>query len=404
MGGLAFAGTVFKALTIFFALAGVIAVFLESTAPDSPLRRWLIRRWQALGQCVWRAIPEQLTRWLLAKIRSLIRDHFEEVDESPVFGALFVGMVFILLPGAALLNYLTGGTAFLVLFFLSLAAALVILNFSGEIRALGPLNAAIAVYLGLSLILVLPGYVLWSFTTAILRSVFTHAVLSSILTAVLWYLAAYGLMLFFDLFCRKKRMDVAVPAVASVVHTFLSVLPVAFVLTFLALLAGHLMIPYQSPPVTWQLLISTLIFSSASLIATLGIMERALKAGAALALPAAYLLSIVVASGLSLALLYFAYLASPGEFTMTEAVNVLLGLAPQGGKIFLGPDFWIMHLAFLPILVFLVAAAFAWLAKGISVPQRWLFGDAAFVAKPFLAAGLGFVAAAVLLWGAGGVL
>ena len=274
MGGLAFAGTVFKALAIFFALAGVIAVFLESTAPDSPLRRWLIRRWQALGQCVWRAIPEQLTRWLLAKIRSLIRDHFEEVDESPVFGALFVGMVFILLPGAALLNYLTGGTAFLVLFFLSLAAALVILNFSGEIRALGPLNAAIAVYLGLSLILVLPGYVLWSFTTAILRSVFTHAVLSSILTAVLWYLAAYGLMLFFDLFFRKKRMDVAVPAVASVVHTFLSVLPVAFVLTFLALLAGHLMIPYQSPPVTWQLLISTLIFSSASLIATLGIMER----------------------------------------------------------------------------------------------------------------------------------
>ncbi len=30
MGGLAFAGTVFKALAIFFALAGVIAVFLES--------------------------------------------------------------------------------------------------------------------------------------------------------------------------------------------------------------------------------------------------------------------------------------------------------------------------------------------------------------------------------------
>ena len=283
MGGLAFVETVFKALAISFALAGAFAAFLESTALDSPLRRWLVRRWRNLGQCAWATIPERLTRWLLVKIKSLVRDYFEDVDESPVFGTLFVGMIFVLLPGAALLNYLTGGTAFLALFFLSLAAALAVLNLSGEIRALVPLNGVLAIYLGLSLTLVLPGYVLWSFTTAILRSVFTHAVLSSILTAVLWYLAAYGLMLFFDLFFRKKRMDVAVPAVASVVHTFLSVLPVAFVLTFLALLAGHLMIPYQSPPVTWQLLISTLIFSSASLIATLGIMERALKAGAALA-------------------------------------------------------------------------------------------------------------------------
>ena len=127
--------------------------------------------------------------WLVKKLENLIRSGFQEADKGIAFGGLVLVLVLVFIPFAATINALIGGSPFLFRYYLLLLAALVILNFAGETGRFRFINALAAAFLGVSLIVVIPFYVLRSFTDVIVHS---QGFLKSLLVAFFWYMAAYA--------------------------------------------------------------------------------------------------------------------------------------------------------------------------------------------------------------------
>lgn len=407
MSGLAFIASTFEALGVLTALAGLVFALLEAGRKDhdGPFERWLARCWRQLANSGWGALAGNLTRWLLAAIDGVLRDYFVEADRSIGFSVLFIGTVFVLIPAAALLNAAIGGSPFLILYFVSLVAVLAVLNFTGEVRALAVFNRAAALYLGVSLMLVVPAYVLQAFIERIKHENIAHAALGSILVAPFLYITAYSAMASLDVLgLGRKWGRTPAPAVGAI-RGFLAALPVAFVLIFFAQLAGQLSVLAPAPGRSWAMLGSSLFFVSASLPLTVAIVGAGARSTSRLALPGALLGGLLAAAALSCALLYFSVLASPEEMTPGQVVNVLLGMTPDGARVHLGHDFWAMHLPFLPIKIFLDLVVLGWLAKAVALPWGAWAGagdrDGDGRPRPFLLTALLFAVLSGVMWGAG---
>ena len=385
--------------------ASGVALWMVETGPGDGLgatrRRWSEGLRNVAGAS-WLRVPGCLTGWLASRLDTLIRAGFVEADMRVAFGGIFFTLFFIFLPLAAALNALIGGSPFLFLYYLSLLAALAYLNFAGETGRFRALNGVAAAYLGISLIVVIPIYVLQSFTDVTLNDVFTHGVLKSFLVAVFWYMAAYGAGLIFDAVTRYFGWDPKDSVSAKLVYGFLAALPVAYVLVFLALLAGHLAVFDQSPFRSWQLVLFGTGITALSLSLTLRLMAWAAakgeKRGGGLALPIAYGGGFLIAAGLSLVLGVGAHLWPGQALSWAEAWNMLFGLSRDGQRVFLNPGFWLMHLAFLPWLAFVGAVVCGFVVKSILKGVQFLTGpDAA--KQPFLVSAVSCAAGAVLFWG-----
>ncbi|MCH7551225.1 MAG: hypothetical protein IIA35_05945, partial [Proteobacteria bacterium] len=361
--------------------ASGVALWMVETGPGEGLgatrRRWGEGLRNLAGASGLR-IPGRLTGWLASRLDALIRAGFVEADMRVAFGGIIFGLLFVFLPLAAAVNALIGGSPFLFWYYLSLLAALVFLNFAGETGRLRALNGMAAAYLGISLIVVIPVYVLRSFTDANINDVFTHSVLKSFLVAVFWYMAAYGAGLIFDAVTRYFGWDAKGSVSAKLVYGFLAALPVAYVLVFLALLAGHLSVFEQSPQRNWPLVLFGTGITALSLSLTLRLMAWAAakgqKNGGGLDLAAAYGGGLILAAGLSLVLGAGANLGEGQALSSAEAWNMLFGLSSDGRRVFLSPDFWLMHLTFLPWLAFVGAVFCGIVVKGVLKGLQFLTG------------------------------
>ncbi len=400
MSGLGFVAALLKAFGLLGLLAGGAVAFLGAGRDDSfsPFGDWLDRRWRVLDATGWADFPRAMTQGMWSSLGGLLKRCFVEADKSALFGAVFIGLVFVFIPLASAINWAAGGSPFLALYIFSAAAALAVLGFTGETRRLSLVNGALSIFLGVSLLLFVPAYVFRSFADRLLNEVVGHAALESFPVAALVFIVAYSAMIVFDaLFPNEPRLGSRLSRAA--VHAFLAALPVAFILTFLAQLTGHFAVSHPVPLTSWQLLMSSMFFVSLAFSATLVPMRAALVSPGPAVLAASYAATLAAAAGLSWSLLYFAYLATPSELTPAETLNVLAGLSADGGRVYLGPDFWIMHLAFLPFLAFLGAVVLGGLAKAARLPFHRLPGPAA--AKARLSAGLLLAVIGALFWAVG---
>ncbi|OHC76539.1 MAG: hypothetical protein A3G18_13290 [Rhodospirillales bacterium RIFCSPLOWO2_12_FULL_58_28] len=390
MNGLLFTGTVLKAFGYVIVLGGGVTALLGAGEPieGDGFRRRLVKTWNAFAQSSRNNVSASQTRWLLSLITTFIRTYFVEADKTAPFNALFIGLVFILIPVAALINYLVGGSPFLILLILSGGALLAILNFTGEVKKLSMLNGLAALYLVFFLPAFIPAYVFYSFTDRILTEVIGHAAIESIPAAALCYIAAYSGMQFIDIMAARSFKTAVTAA-----HCFLAALPVAYALTFVALLTGHFAVA-QDPHIGWRLLISAMIFSSLSLPLTVAAFSR-------FRLPAALSVALPTAAILSTALLYFGYFNGSGRMTIYQTVNVLIGNRQTGSQIYLGPDFWLMHLPFIPLLFIAAGIAFGGLAKAVLAASRAAFGADVIAAKPYQLSGMLIIVCGALLCGLG---
>jgi len=228
-------------------------------------------------------------------------------------------------------------------------------------------NSITSAFLGISLFLVIPVYVLRAFTEMSIHNVFTHAVLKSPLVAVFWYLAIYGIGMVFDTAVRYCGKNTLTWPPAHFVHGFLAAVPVAFVLTFLALLAGHLAVFDQNPARFWTLILVSTGGTALSFTIINGIMG--LSGGretGVLSLTRALAIGLIFSAVLSLSVAYGIHFDTNEALTKTASTHVLVGFSPDAGRVFLGPDFWVMHLPFLPWLAFLGAIVGGFLGKGIA--------------------------------------
>jgi hypothetical protein len=364
--GLVFLQTLSVLIGAGFAAFALVLWAMES-GQEGNRRRILADGWRVLSVTPWPTIPRRANGWLVNRLQNLIRFGFEDADKGIAFGIMVFFLLFIVLPGLALLNMLFGGSSFLVKYYLLLFAIFAFLNFAGEIKWMKTFNTLTSAFLGISLFIVIPVYVLRVLTEMSINNVFSHAVLKSPLVAVFWYLSAYGIGMAFDTFARHAGINIRTWPVARFVHGFLAAVPFAFILTFLALLAGHLAVFDQNPARTWTLVLVSTGVTAFSFTAILSLMKMGggRKAGV-LSMTWALGFGLISSTVLSLAVAYGVHFYAKGALTWSGAVNVLVGLSTDGDQILLGPDFWIMHLPFLPWFAFLGAIAAGLLGKGIA--------------------------------------
>ena len=106
---------------------------------------------------------------------------------------------------------------------------------------------------------------------------------------------------------------------------------------------------------------------------------------------------MILTAGLSLVLGVGAHLGEGQAVSWSEAWNTLFGLSSDGRRVFLSPDFWLMHLAFLPWLAFVGTVFCGFVVKSVLNGVQFLTGpDAA--KQPFLVSAVSCAAGAVLFW------
>ena len=409
--GLSFVQSLLTVAGALFATSGLALWAMEtgSLSGNVNTRRRLIEAWQTLGVMPWRKVPRRLTGWLVNKLERLIRAGLQDADLGISFGGIVFALMFGVLPALALLNAFIGGSPFLFWYYLSLLAVMVFLNFAGETRRFVALNGLAAAYLGISLTVVIPIYVLRSFTEMSIHDVISQGVLKSFLVVVFWYMAAYGVGLMFDTVIRAFGRSPGQWSPARFIHGFLAAVPVAFVLTFLALLAGHLAVFEQNPARSWQLILFSTGFTALGLPVILTLMSVSAPAAAlsgeeagnkesGLDLVFAYGLGLCGAAGLSMALAYGLHYGTERALSWPQSTNILVGLSADGTRISLNPDFWVSHLPLLPWLAFSFAVFSGFVAKTGVLAFQAAAGPGASLSRPFLTAAIICWFLAFLLW------
>lgn len=403
--GLSFVQSLLELASVLAAL-GAFALWVAEAVPPSRSgggRRRLAAAWRDIAGAPWPRVSACLTGWLASRFDGLVRSGFDNADRHVAFSVVILSIMLVSVPAAAAVNALMGGSPFLFWYYLSLLGGVVLLIFAGETGRLKVVNGVLATYLGLSFWVVIPIYLVQSFTEVTINNALAHGVLKSIPVAVFWYIAAYGVGLAFDVAVRFADGDPAGSAAARFVHGFLASLPVGYVLTFAALLAGHFAVFDQDPARSWQLVLAGAGITALSLPLTTRIMAwGARRRGAALV--AAYGIALAATSGLSVVLAYGAYAGGENAPTWTGAVNVLIGRSADGAVVHLGPAFWVSHLPFVPLLAFAFAVVAGFVAKAVVAGFRAAAGEGAVGAKPFLTSAVSSGGMAVLLWAAAAAL
>ena len=358
MTGLEFVKSLFYVMALMIALGGTVVALQETgISGDTVMRRRLGAYMKELKSISWTAIFRRTSVHAVRLIDHALRKYFTEADKSQTFSAFYIGLLFFALPVAALVNTLFGGSPFLIIYYLFLLAALVFMNLAGEVRQFRGIHNVLALVLGLSLLLVIPVYVLRSFTEVVLRDIYAYGILSSLPVAFIWYVAAYGGM-------RASEIMLPARTAANPRNLFLFTLPIGFFLVCLSLFAGYLSISVRVPERPWALALAGIVLASASIVATRALIAASLEKAPG-TIMAAYLASAALAAILSIGVYFLAFPDLTPPVTLSGAFNVLLGLAPSGDRISLSPEFWVMHMPFLAPAAFIVSLCLASVAKGL---------------------------------------
>ncbi|MBI2979061.1 MAG: hypothetical protein HYY38_09665, partial [Rhodospirillales bacterium] len=221
--GLSFVQSLLELAGVLTAL-GAFALLVAETVPPSRSgggRRRLAAAWRDIAGAPWPRVSACLTGWLTSRFDGVVRSGFDNADRHVAFSVVILSIMLVSVPAAAAVNALIGGSPFLFWYYLSLLAGVVFLFFAGESGRLKVVNGVLAIFLGTSFFVVIPIYLVHSFTEVTINNVLVHGVLKSIPVAVFWYIAAYGTGLAFDIAVRFADGEPAGSAAARFVHGFL---------------------------------------------------------------------------------------------------------------------------------------------------------------------------------------
>lgn len=299
-------------------------------------------------------------------------------------GGVFVLVVFAGIPLAAAINALRGGSPFLIAVILAASAGSLAMLLAGEGR--GRLVAAVlAPVLFAVLALFVPAYAWVSLTHRLLQLSVVQAAAGSVLLLPLLYVVAQSTAVGeASLFGRPG--DVAVRPAARLAAS----VTLAFPLTFAAVLYGHLGLADESIPTDWRYLLASLGVNGVAWAAALAALARWRTAGLAAAVV------VGIAGGM---LLYAIGEDGGGLGGPKAALDVQIGLAPDGGGIMLGPRFWLCHLPYAPA----AAAIAAMLAGLVAKLAHAATGDLA-MTRPRALTGLALLLASACAGGLGALI
>lgn len=392
--GIEFVDGLFSVAAIIFAAVGLFLVFLDlgqTADAGGGLRSALRKGWSGLAASGWRRLPHLVASRLSERTDSFIEHWFGQSEDNMLTSNVFVAMVLVIIPLAALVNILRGGSAFLFLVVLGTFAAYVALMILGEMRRAQKLCAIISVVIFAAVFFFVPGYVFTSLTGRLLNMPIGHAMLGSILGAPLLYFVCQSAVLAARLGARRLDAGPLKSALERQFAVFAASLPFVYLATYGAFLAGHLAVADLPTHSNWRMMLASFLATGLAAAITL---EAARPHADRLAKAGRLIVGLLVIAVLALGVGPLGG-AFPGASTSLElAWQVLFGFDPRIGGAALGPIFWLVHLPFLPPLLLALLYLGAAIAKLVS-----LFGGSS---RPYMRSGIVAAligaAAAALAW------
>ncbi|MBT4673751.1 MAG: hypothetical protein HOB64_16645 [Rhodospirillaceae bacterium] len=378
--GIEFVDGLFSVTAIILAAVGLFLVFLDlgqTADAGGGLRAALRKGWAGLADTGWRLLPGLVARQLAVRSDAFIEHWFGQSEDNMLASNVFMAMTLVVIPLAALVNMLRGGSAFLFLVVLAIFAAYVLLMILGEMRRAQKLTAFISVAIFAAVFFFVPGYVFTSLTGRLLNMPIGHAVLGSILAAPLLYFVCQSAVLAARLGARRLQAGPLKSVLDRQFAVFAASLPFVYLATYGAFLAGHLAVADLPMHSNWRMMLASFLATGLAAAITL---EAARPHAGRLATAGRLLIGLLIIAVLALGLGPLGG-AFPGASANLElAWQVLFGFDPRIGGPALGPLFWLVHLPFLPPLLLALLYFGAGIAKLVA-----LFGGPS---RPYMMSGI----------------
>lgn len=373
-------------------LAGGLAAFLEFAVDSrSPVRARWSARWRTIACEGWWRAGAAPVGAVAAWLDRVICRAFLHADRRGELGTAAALVILVVVPVAAAVNALTGGSPFLISYYGVLFAAIAVLFVSGEIRALRWLNGIIAAVVLASLFLVIPFYLVRSFTDFSRNVQASQIGVHALFVIPFWALAVFFLsqaidQLAFRMGERAGGNDVRLR------HRILALMPVALIVMHVLFIGGQHMAGAPMEARSWALIVPVTGLTAVTGGLTLWLVALACRCGRAAAVAQAVGLSVVLGILAGIGCLRLAGVASG----WAEAGAMMLGRGPEGA-VNLGWPFWVAHapalLAYWLFALLLAGGAGKALANAVDVARR-----------PYLAAGVVAAAMGGVVWICGSVL
>lgn len=379
------AATLLQVAGVSIILVGVFLVGLERGTPaTAAVRAVWAERMRGLAAGGWAASAGRPVAAVAAWLDSMIRVTLLRADRDGGVGALAMLGVLMVIPAAAVVNMLTGGSPFLATYYGCLLAAVAVSVATGEVRSLSWLRGIVSVSVLLSLFLVIPLYVLYAFTDFAGHPAPGSNLITALFVLPFWGLAALSVGYVLDQVLFRLRRRDGEDAV-GLHHRFLAMAPVAFVCVHAAATMGYAVTGATRDD--WPLHLVAVGVAVVTVTYGGGLWLLALASrchrGAAVAQAVGLAAGLGVLGG-------WAVLALSGAADGTGAVAVMLGRAADGG-VLLDWRFWLAHGAAAPgyLCVALAVVGLATRAMAAMVDGE---------RRPYVAMGGGAAVLGLLVW------
>ena len=368
---------------------GLFLVFLDLSGPydaaGGAFRNSLSKGWERVGKTGWRRMPALVSGGIAERIDGFIDHWFGQAEDNVLASSVFMAMVLVLIPLAALVNILRGGSAFLFLLILAILLAYVLLLVLSEMHKAQRLCAVVSVAIFAAIFFFVPGYVFASLTGRLLNMPIGHAALGSILVAPLLYFVCQSAVLVARLGAEWLSPGPAKSVLERQFVLFVAALPFVYLATYGAFLAGHLAVADLPMHTNWRMMLTSLAATGIAAVITLEAARPSGSGAVSVGRPVAGLLLIALLS-LAVGPLGGGFPDAGAGFGLSW--QVFLGFDPRLGGPAFGPLFWLVHLPFLPpllvVLVFATTAA-AKLVLALASLRRSGFRG---VGQPYLLSGI----------------
>lgn len=223
----------------FGGLLIAMAIFLFALASlhkglGEKIKSWLGGGWYVIADWPCKQTVKCAALWVDTFINKAVATMILDYERSPVFGAIATAIFIVILPCAALVNALQGGSPFMLYCYGLICLSVVYQLFTAEIRFNAALRSAMAGISAFLLVFALPYYAAWSLTEHLMNRPIFLSVMASVLVANVLYAGTAGL----GALVRTGNKTGELPDREKLLVYFLFAIPVFYVLYWLIIFAG----------------------------------------------------------------------------------------------------------------------------------------------------------------------
>lgn len=210
------------------------AVSLLHKRFGAKLNNWIGGGWHITGSWPRENAFKCAVIWLDSFINKTVATMILDYERSPLFGAIATTIFIVILPLAALVNTLQGGSSFMLYCYGFICLGVVYQLFTAEIRFNSVVRSVMAGISAFLLVFALPYYAAWSLTEHLMNRPILLSVIASVLVANVLYAGTAGL----GALVRTGNRTEELSDWEKFLTYFLFAIPIFYVLYWLIVFAG----------------------------------------------------------------------------------------------------------------------------------------------------------------------